>query len=189
MDSTPLRPLTDQQAEAESPPPPVSAAVKEAEGKGGKPDQAVPSGPDAAAERAQRLVSRVLDDDALRVNLTDDEAAPLLQWASRRAEALMRASAAIPDDVAEELLETLAGQIRELIRLVDLALGDRGQISAELFAARLEALDTLVGLPLFNMPQAQIARARLEVLLEEPPERLAQRQGAELTRALCDAFG
>lgn len=147
---------------------------------------ASPSGPDEAGERAERLASRLLEDESLRRHLADDEAEPLLDWATRRAETLMRATEELSSHQAEARLEQVSTRLRDVLRLINLAVGERETAAPPLLAARLQALDTLLGPPLLDPEQARRAHARLDALLATSPEQLAARPGRELVRELCE---
>ncbi|MCC7106736.1 MAG: hypothetical protein IT307_16490 [Chloroflexi bacterium] len=146
---------------------------------------ATPSGEIAAAERGERLAERLLEDERLRDRLQDDEAQPLIEWAARRGTVLMQATASLPDSAAEAELDRVSGLLREMLRLVNLAIGERSDALPQLFAARLQALDTLLVPPLVEPAPSAEARAWLEDLLQPPAGELAQLSSPELCQRLC----
>jgi hypothetical protein len=76
----------------------------------------------------------------------------------------------------------------ELLRVVDLAVGDRSGVSPEVAMSRFQMLDTLLAPPLLPGPVATVAQARLEAWLTEPPERLQAEDGATLVRRLVEVL-
>ena len=136
----------------------------------------------------ESLTSRLVEDESLRGNLTDDEYQPLLDWALRRATELAESHAALPPRAAEARFNQTAGQLVELLRTIDLAVGGRSAVDPELTLSRFQMLDTLLTPPLLPGPVATAAQARLEALLSEPPERLQSEDGEALVRRLVDVL-
>ena len=144
--------------------------------------------PRPVEQLAESLTLRLVEDESLRGNLTDDEYQPLLDWATRRIQELAGSYAGLPAAAAAARFTQTAGQLLELLRMIDLAVGDRSGVSTDAILSRFEMLDTLLAPPLLPGPTATVAQARLEALLAEPPERLAAEDGAALVRRLVEVL-
>src|SRR4051794_26162043 len=85
----------------------------------------------------QRFAERLLDDERLRADLTDDEFQPLQDWALDRLHqsALALSHPAAPE--AETTLEAVVAGLRAVLRAVNDALGHRVDLDADDFAAAL----------------------------------------------------
>lgn len=136
----------------------------------------------------ERLTNRLVADDTLRGSLTDEEFAPLMDWANRRLVALAESSARLAPGPAEGHFNGVAGRVLELLRTVDLAVGQRAGASAELVESRFQLLDTLLVPPLLDGPTAQRAQVHLEALLAQPAEHLTSAEGVELIRRLVEVL-
>lgn len=139
------------------------------------------------AELAEWLSNRLLEDEALRRNLEDQAYQPLLDWGLAQAQRFTSAAAA-PAAASAAGLEQAAAQVLDLIRTVDVAVGERQTSSPELARGRLELLDTCLQPPLFSEVTAARARARIEALLAEPPEWLQSAPSEELIRRVLEAI-
>ena len=144
------------------------------------------------AELAEWLSGRLVEDEALRRHLEDEAYQPLLDWGLTQAQRMTAgagagAAAAAPA-AASSPLEQAAEQLLDLIRTVDVAVGERQSASPELVRGRLELLDTCLQPPLFSQDAAARARARIEALLAEPPEWLQSAPDAELVRRVLEAI-
>jgi hypothetical protein len=62
--------------------------------------------------RQERAASRLLEDERLRGDLTDDEFQPLLDWAMAAAERLVDSTASNADDLAEQRIDTGLNVVR-----------------------------------------------------------------------------
>ena len=147
-----------------------------------------PPPPTPVAELLERLSNRLVEDETLRGSLTDDEFAPLVDWANRRLAALAESSARLAPGPAEDHFNGVAGRVLDLLRTVDLAVGQRAEASAELVESRFQMLDTLLVPPLLDGPTAQRAQVGLEALLAQPPEELKSAHGVELIQRLVAAL-
>src|SRR6476620_6322454 len=98
-------------------------------------DGAAPAAVDdpAVAARQERAAGRLLDDERLRGDLTDDEFQPLLDWALAAADRLVASTAALSDDQAEQRIEAGLGALKEAVS----AAGDVIAAYAEQDAVRL----------------------------------------------------
>jgi hypothetical protein len=148
-----------------------------------------PAPPRPITELAERLTARLAEDESLRRDLTDDEFAPLAAWATRRVEALAGISTRLAPGPAEAYFNGVTSRLLELLRTLNLAIGQRASASPELVRNRLELLDTLLVPPLLDGPIAQRAQADLEALLAEPADRIQALDGPELVRRLVGSLG
>jgi hypothetical protein len=83
-----------------------------------QPDQIPESEPgsdDAVAARQERLASRILEDERLRGDLTDEEFQPLLDWALAAADRLAASTAGLPDERADQRMDHALSAIRESV--------------------------------------------------------------------------
>jgi hypothetical protein len=144
-------------------------------------DSATPS----LEELAQSLSERLVEDESLRGNLTDEEFQPLLDWAMKRIGDLVTALGGMPPAQAAAKLRRAGEQIRDLLRVIDVAVGERTSATSEVAVSRLQMLDTLLQPPLVEPQAAALSRARLDAILAEPPARLQAMDGPELTRRLA----
>jgi hypothetical protein len=74
-----------------------------------------PATDEAVAARQERAASRILEDERLRGDLTDDEFQPLLDWAMAAAERLVASTAGLSDERAEERIDSGLSAIRETV--------------------------------------------------------------------------
>jgi hypothetical protein len=70
---------------------------------------------EAVAARQERAASRLLEDESLRGDLTDDEFQPLLDWAMATADQLVASTAGLSDGRAERRIDGGLGAIREAV--------------------------------------------------------------------------
>lgn len=153
-----------------------------------RPATAAPTTPRPIEQLGEELVVRLAENEVIRRELADEEVQPLLAWAEARVGELMGRLGSLPPAAAESTILLAGDRLQELIRLIDLAVGQRESASAELTASRLELLDTLIAPPLFDRAAVEPTRARLAVLLAEPTERLKSTKGADLVRRLVQAL-
>jgi hypothetical protein len=158
--------------------------------------EATPSEPPQSGEAPPRTVEqiaesisiRLVEDERLRGNLTDDEFQPLLNWALERTGQLRESHARLAPAAAEARLQRAGDQIFSLLRIADLAVGQRATASPDLVVSRIQMLDTLLAPPLFEEEAANRARARLDALLAQPPQRLQAASGTDIARRLAEAL-
>jgi hypothetical protein len=80
------------------------------------PAESAPAGEADLSGRQERAASRLLDDERLRGDLTDDEFQPLLNWAMAQAERLVDSTAHDTDEVAERRIDAGLGAVRDTVR-------------------------------------------------------------------------
>lgn len=71
---------------------------------------------DAVPGRQERAAVRILDDEGLRGDLTDDEFQPLLDWAMAQTDRAAAATASQDDQVAGASIDAAVSAIREVLR-------------------------------------------------------------------------
>jgi hypothetical protein len=121
-------------------------------------DQARPLG-----QRFDSLAERLLEDETLRRRLSDDEYRLILEWALAKGEQTAeRCGAAGPDPA--ECFSRSSGQLVDLLRLVDLTVGERTLVGPGVLLERLRLLEASVEPPLFEGQASLASRARLEAL-------------------------
>jgi hypothetical protein len=146
-----------------------------------------PEPPQTADQVAERLSLRLFEDESLRRELEDEAAQPLLDWASSRTEQLRGSVAGLPPIAGAVRLARAGAQLFELVRTVNLAIGERGRASVDLTYSRFQLLDTFLEPPLFPSEEAAgLARGRLEALLDQPPEWFQTAPAPELVRRLVE---
>lgn len=113
--------------------------------------------------RRERAAARILEDERLRAHLTDDEFAPLLEWALARVDAAVRATADVADDeAADEIIGRELARLRDHLRTLDLLIGRRDTLSAEQYAARLDDLARAIPAPNLAAQRNAIVARRTE---------------------------
>ncbi|MBA2451387.1 MAG: hypothetical protein H0V51_25510 [Chloroflexi bacterium] len=86
---------------------------------------------DAVVEvRAQRAAERLVEDERLRRNLTDEQFGPLLGWALALVDRVAEATAGESDEAAEGRLDRVVVQLRETLSEVDRLAGALGVADA-----------------------------------------------------------
>jgi hypothetical protein len=172
------------EADRDLTPRPVSAPV-------GPPSEPPRSGevpPRTVEQIAESISTRLVEDERLRGNLTDDEFQPLLNWALERVGQLRESHARLAPAAAEARLQRAGDQIFNLLRIADLAVGQRATATPDLVVSRIQMLDTLLAPPLFEEEAANRARARLDALLTQPAQRLQAASGTDIARRLAEAL-
>jgi hypothetical protein len=96
---------SDEVQTAESAPEPTPATA-------GPPDFS-----DAVPGRQERAAGRILDDEGVRGDLTDDEYQPLLDWALSVTDLVAAGTATLDDDEAEPVLDHGISIVRQVLRL------------------------------------------------------------------------
>jgi hypothetical protein len=145
---------------------------------------------DAAREALeQRFAEQLLDDEALRADLTDDEYQPIQDWALDR---LHAQAAALTDPGAPEAETAMAGvleSLRQVLRAVDDAVGHRYDRDAQAFAKDLAPLVEAVGPPLFATEgPANEIRQSVEAVIPRLAAQKDDLDGATLVQELVAAL-
>jgi hypothetical protein len=148
------------------------------------------SAQDAARDALeQRCAERLLEDEALRADLTDEEFQPLMDWALER---LHQCAAALADPAAPEAEATMASVLdglRAVLRAANDALGWRTDLTPTAFTDRLRALCAALQPPLYpSEAQAATARRAVEAVLPSLVARKDEAAGTELVAALVTAL-
>jgi hypothetical protein len=142
---------------------------------------------DARAALEACYAERLLDDEALRADLTDDEFAPAQAWALDRLHARVTALPAL-DATAEATLEELTAALRAVLRALNDLVGRRFDLDAAAFAAEVRALGDVLAPALYDRPEAvAAARARLAELADALAARKDTADGAALVAELLAA--
>jgi hypothetical protein len=139
------------------------------------------------ASRQERAESRLLDDERLRGNLTDDQFQPLLDWALSEADRIAASTAGLDDEAADRRLDAGIAVVKEVVQLAGEAVaahveaaGDRRRgLLAEL-ASRIREIGPAGG-------DAEPARRRIEAVAR----RLGRKRdldGAEAAAAIAEAL-
>lgn len=101
---------------------------------GDPPSETAASHDEAVAARQERVASRILEDERLRGDLTDDEFQPLLDWALAAADELVASTAGQTDEQADRRIDGGLSAIRDAVA----AAGDAIAAYAERDADRLQ---------------------------------------------------
>jgi hypothetical protein len=127
--------------------PPADAPVAASDSPTSTEDQSAPSDGATATDvdlsgRQERAASRLLDDERLRGDLTDDEFQPLLDWALAQAERLVDSTADDSDEVAEHRIDAGLSAVRETVAAAAAAVtayaeGDQDRLTGALRDAGL----------------------------------------------------
>ena len=139
------------------------------------------------AARQERMAERLLEDERLRGDLTDDEFRPLLDWALAASDTLAARTARLADDRADALLDAGLGQIKDVVLAAGAAVAAMLEAGAGARDSELARLAELVRPPLVPDDAVGEARARLSTGLESIT-RSPGLAGAELATALADAL-
>jgi hypothetical protein len=145
---------------------------------------------DAAAQALeQRFAERLLEDESLRADLTDDEFSPLQSWALAR---LHERAAALADPAAPEAeteLESLLECLRAVLRAANDTLGHRFNLDAQAFSDGLMGIYDALEPPLYAAEgPANNAQLALEAVIPRLAARKDEADGVELVDALVAAL-
>ena len=137
----------------------------------------------------QRCMEQLLEDEALRADLTDDEFVPLQQWAEER---LHERAAAIADPAnpdAELEMARVVECLKGVLRPINDAVGHRAELATKDFEDTLARIIEALEPPLYP---AEGPANEAEVAIESIVPRLAQRkdeaEGVELIDELVAAL-
>jgi hypothetical protein len=137
----------------------------------------------------QRFAERLLEDESLRADLTDDEFSPLQDWALAR---LHERVAALADPAAPEAatdLESLVECLRAVLRAANDTLGHRFDLDAQAFSDGLMAIYDALEPPLYAAEgPANNAQLALQAVIPRLAARKDEAEGVELADALVAAL-
>lgn len=151
-------------------PPPVPQAMASEKTEQEDADPAL-ARPDATAEaRAQRAAERLVDDERLRRNLTDQQFGPLLDWALGLVERVATATAGQSDEAARRRIDHVLAQVRETLTEVDRLAGQPGTVGP----IRVDMLITEV----IRTPDAEAGRRTILRRAADPPDDAVADEGS-----------
>lgn len=137
----------------------------------------------------QRYAERLLEDETLRSDLTDDEYAPLQEWAL---DVLHRAAAEVeaPESpAADEALAAVADWLRGLLRTLNDTLGRRADLDADDFRAGLDAFREALGQRPAAVPAGVAPAAQaIDGAIERAGELQSTEDGTALVEPLVAAL-
>jgi hypothetical protein len=115
----------------------------------------------AVAARQERAAGRLLDDERLRGDLTDDEFQPLLDWALAVVDTIAVSTLSLAPNAAERRLDAGVSDVTEIIRLagvVIVACGDtKGQRAEQALADLADRIESSS----LDRAAGELARKRL----------------------------
>ena len=94
--------------------------------------------------RQERAAGRILDDEALRGDLADDEFQPLLDWALAEADHAAASTARLSDSEADARIDRRLQTIREVVRAASAAIVAHAEGDAARRSSELEFIGTTV---------------------------------------------
>ncbi len=142
----------------------------------------------AIAARQERAAERLLEDEALRGDLADEEYRPLLDWALAASDQLVARTASHSDAEADEVVEAGLGQLREVVRTAARAITAMLDDGPEARDAELREIVATVGPPLVQSESVGSSRMTLMAAFDRVADDPSL-AGADLGRALADALG
>lgn len=104
-----------------------------------------PAFEDAIPGRQERAAGRILDDEGLRGDLTDDEYQPLLDWALTVTDQLAAATADLDDEQADAFLDGGLQTLRDALRAAQDAIVAQHEGRDDDRRAALDAVGAVVG--------------------------------------------
>jgi hypothetical protein len=134
----------------------------------------------AAEALEQRFAERLLEDETLRADLTDEEFQPLLDWALDQLHVQAVALAAGTDEDAESQMDEVVECLREIVRPVNDAVGVRFDLSSEAFASRLGGVEDGLRPPLLGAEDATRLRCAVADAVPALAESKDERDGVDL---------
>ena len=146
---------------------------------------------DAAVRDAleQRYAERLLEDERLRADLTDDEFQPLQDWALDRLHERATALAEPAAPEAETELERMVAGLRAALQAANDAIGHRLDLDGEAFADQLGAISAALEPALYGAEgAANQARLALQAVIPTLVTRKDEAEGRELSDALVAAL-
>jgi len=116
--------------------------------------------------RRQRAAERLLEDESLRGDLTDNEFLPLLDWALAAIDPIASRTIGLNDGQAETMIERGHSQVREAVRVAGEAIAAVSQGDVEARGRALRDLPAALGVPLVPETMLETARDRLKSAVE-----------------------
>jgi hypothetical protein len=112
---------------------------------------AAESDPGAVAARQERAAGRILEDERLRGDLTDDEFQPLLDWALAVTDRVAASTASLSDDEADSRIDAVIEALREAVNAAGAAIvahneGDTERRASELEFLAHQGIESVLGL-------------------------------------------
>jgi hypothetical protein len=148
-----------------------------------------PPGGDVVASRQEWAAERLLEDERLRGDLTDDEYQPLLDWALAVVDRVAEAGAQESEAVATERLEATLDAIRGVIGALGSIVVARHELSASELDARLDDAQAALTPLLAGPGDAAEVTSRLARAVEEGAASDDGADGAEVSRRVARVLG
>jgi hypothetical protein len=145
------------------------------------PDPVVADSPDLESRR-QRAAERLLEDERLRGDLTDEEFQPLLDWALTAIDRLVV-------DATEQDVDAATAQIRTVIQAISDALVSAPDITEEDFAAQLRLALNSLAPPLVPAPVVEAGRQAVLADVQEIAGQKDDLSGPEIAERLAKLLG
>jgi hypothetical protein len=142
----------------------------------------------AIVEQAASLTQRLVEDEALRRRLSDDEFQLLLDWALVKLDESAESCASIPTPGDSSCFSRSSDQLIDLVRIIDLTVGERPYVASSILLDRLQLVESAVEAPLFERDTVVSRRGLLEALRVDSAEVLQTADGRVLMRRLISAL-
>jgi hypothetical protein len=144
----PTDPPTHEPAQPEIEPPAECAETVEPAEPG---VSAAEGDPGAVAARQERAAGRMVEDERLRGDLTDDEFQPLLDWALAVTDRVASSTSGLPDEEADARIDATIEALREVLSAAGAAIvahneGDADRRASELRFLAHEGIESVLGL-------------------------------------------
>lgn len=118
---------------------------------------------------AQRAAERLVDDERLRRNLTDQQFGPLLDWALGLVDRVARATAGQSEEAARRRIDRVVAQVRETLTEVD-------RLAGQPVTAGSTRIDRLVA-EVIRAPDAEAGRRSVLRRAADPSDVAAADEG------------
>ena len=139
------------------------------------------------ASRQERAAGRILDDERLRGDLTDEEFQPLLEWALVETDQIATSTTGMSDAEADAAIDAALNVIREVVGAAGAAVVAHNEGDADRRASELAFLGTCWDRATIEGVADGASRSRLRVLaerLDEEPGLTGTEVAALLVQAL-----
>jgi hypothetical protein len=143
-------------------------------GSGSTGDDDPPADPSILAARQERAASRILEDERLRGDLTDDEFQPLLDWALNVTDRLVAGTGGLSDADADARIDAGLQVIRDVVGAAGAAIAAHAEGDAERRSSELAYLSTQ-----WSSMQVQGVETEPEGVVSSRLASLAERLDAE----------